>query len=149
MDPYPIVSENPREQERYEQLRREGQSHNLAEMFATRSFPAISGTQSIFMKGCQGKKWISQLGPKSDPEAWVTGPDDVSDVCKRRGYSCEGMVRVKGPNYEVPDNQPYKPSDAIIAQEARNMIAMDPGLASKKNLHQELKEKMSPAEGGM
>jgi len=39
--PLPIISDKKRVQEAYETMRREGQSHNMAEMLATRRVPTL------------------------------------------------------------------------------------------------------------
>lgn len=45
---YPVVSDIPAVQERYEAMRAEGQSHNMAEMLALRAVPAARTTDDYF-----------------------------------------------------------------------------------------------------
>jgi hypothetical protein len=110
-------------QERYDQMRVEGLSHNLAEMFALQAPPQIAGTDSVFLEGhCNGsqfdgQEWIGDMYQDEatkagvntkgkvylgglarypgDPEAWVTSRGDVKRVCEERGWGCDGAVKVK------------------------------------------------------
>lgn len=45
---YPVVSNDPAVQKEYVKLRKEGSSHNIAEICATQTCPGISGTDSQF-----------------------------------------------------------------------------------------------------
>src|SRR5258708_4634056 len=118
------ISGNLGQQVRYERMRADGLSHNLAEMFALQRPPSIAGTDSIFMEGrCNGsqfdgqeaigdlykaeataagvdttgKVYLSSLADHpGDPRAWVSGRGDVQRVCEERGYGCTGAVKVKG-----------------------------------------------------
>ncbi len=45
---YPIISSDPQVQAEYKKLRKEGSSHNIAEMCALQQSPGISGTDSQF-----------------------------------------------------------------------------------------------------
>jgi hypothetical protein len=106
--------------DRYFLMRHQGESHNMALMLATNSFPGVRGTDSVFMAGshCQdspldrmreeaakaqgvdtnGKRYISGLARFSnDPEAWVSGLGDVKRICEERGWNCHGAIDVEAP----------------------------------------------------
>lgn len=109
--------------EKYIEMRLAGQSHNMAEVLATRKFPGFS-TDDTFMKGwktgeqfadspalgnyyrgvaeslgvsTQGKAYISGLAEyPGDPRAWVGGKSDVLSVARERNLNVEGMVNHTG-----------------------------------------------------
>lgn len=121
------ISDNFEQQVEYWKMRFDGQSHKLAEMLATRSFPAVRGTDSDFMKGSHiqdtqldeyrhrmanaqgvdttGKRYLAGLAAfPGDPEAWVSGTSDVKRVCEKRGWNCHGAVEYEAPDaYQVTD----------------------------------------------
>ena len=126
-----VISRNPEVQARYEEMRRNGESHAMAEMLATRSFPGLR-TDSEFNKGrCNGNQFeetpwlgdyyraraeeagVSVTGKyyqstlarfPGDPEAWVGGRGDVEKICLQRGWGCEGSVQVDvGERPPIPD----------------------------------------------
>jgi hypothetical protein len=171
---YPIISDDPGEQARYEAMRDSGQSHNMAEMLACRAVPGIR-TDSTFMRGSHvapvnpkirevarkagvvtdGKKYLGQLARyEGDPQAWVSGRGDIQRVCERNGWGCEGAVSVKAPPLEgIKRDGPYRPADDIVQAAMDREIAKDPGLASTPQKRAELfeatRERISPTEGGM
>ena len=129
------------EQVAYWRMRLEGQSHNMAELLATRSFPGVRGTSSAFMKGTHaqdsgydamryraaaaqgvdtnGKRYLAGLARyPNDPEAWVSGLSDVRRVCEARGWNCEGAVDVS--SYEADGSgelaRDYEVADDIVEQ---------------------------------
>jgi hypothetical protein len=129
IEQYSYVSRSYEVREDYLRLRLTGMSHRLAEVLATRSFPAVHGTNSSFMKGSHiqdgvldsyrhkmanamgvdtsGKRYIAGLASyPGDPEAWVSGTDDVLRVCRNRGWNCTGAVE-----YEAPDSRPVCAAD--------------------------------------
>jgi len=149
---YPVISSDPDVQEFYLQRRKAGESHNMAEMLALRCGPRVHGTDSGFMRGTNGKKWISQLGNKNDPRAWVSSADDLRTEVKRRGWSCEGMVNVKGAKQDIPDPQPYRVADDLVEKEVARRVEEDPGLAQRTKpdvLRESVREAISPANVGM
>ena len=43
-----------------------------------------------------GKRYLSSLARyPGDPEAWVSDRSDIKGLCKRRGWGCDGKVKVK------------------------------------------------------
>lgn len=124
----PKVSDNPRLQARYTQLRLNGESHNMAEVLALRAFPGFS-TNDDFMRGrmngeqfahnpamgnyyrgvaesqgvsVKGKQYMSGLASyPGDPTAWVSDKSDVLRVAKAKGLTLDGLV-----NYTAPQCEP-------------------------------------------
>jgi hypothetical protein len=75
-----------------------------------------------------GKYHMSGLGAPDDPQAWVSGPDDVLDVAKRRNLSVEGHVKHEG--YEVPATQiPLAPD--LADEMCQVEMSRDPALAER------------------
>jgi hypothetical protein len=128
-EPMPTVSRNPEIQARYERMRHSGESHSMAEMLACRAFPALRGTDSVFLRGkplgggqfagdgivakayaeeaakagvsTAGRYYMGKLARfPGDPEAWVSGTGDVKRICEQRGWGCSGQVNVQQPRYK-------------------------------------------------
>lgn len=140
---FPIVSEDLEIQRRYVKMRLEGQSHSMADLLAHRSFPAVRGTDSDFMKGSHiqegpleayrhrmaqqqgvdtnGKRYIAGLARyPGDAEAWVSSTSDVRRICANRGWNCHGAVEYEAPDSYVltDDNRDLKaPVASDIIQE--------------------------------
>ncbi len=51
MGEFPVISDDETIQARYRLMRENGESHSIAEMLATRSFPGTKGTDRSFMQG--------------------------------------------------------------------------------------------------
>jgi hypothetical protein len=126
---YPTISDDLDIQLRYEDMRRHGQSHSVADMLAHQR-PPQSDTDVEFMRSTEngrqfqdkpqighayaeealaaginikGKKYLSQLAEHpGDPRAWVGSKGEVAQLCEERGYSCDGKVKVKSPRREAP-----------------------------------------------
>ncbi len=126
---WPLVSHNEAEQARYVQMRQDGQTHNFAEMLATRSFPGVKGTDSVFMEGrklggqqfeglprpmgqryldvaakagvnVSGKYYSGTLARfPMDPRAWVSGLGDVRRIARERNVGLSGAVEIASPKY--------------------------------------------------
>jgi len=122
----------------YVKCRLEGTSHKLAEMFATRSFPGLKGTDSIFTEGwfssdkdanpyeqpwliaqaeaagvsTAGKKYMKGLADyPGDPTAWVGSQADVLAVAKAKNMTVHGYVEHEGyrPDMPSPDELASRP----------------------------------------
>jgi hypothetical protein len=172
---FPRVSHNNSVQEAYERMRRDGQSHNMAEMLACRSVPGIR-TDSTFMRDANarsahvplsarkaakkagvstdGKVFMTQLADSpNDPKAWVSGKGDIKRICETRGWSCEGAVNVKGAPVEHDTDADYRVADDLVMKAATKEAEKDPGLVSTKkrreNLIESTREKLQPKDGGM
>lgn len=161
---WPVVSDDDDAQRRYVAMRERGESHSIAEMLALRRFPGTIGTDAAFMAGRKlgggqfdglkrrvgdhhikkaldagvnpaGKYYLGSLAREpGDPEAWVSGPGDVRRVCERRGWGCDGQVKVKKPAYADRWEEPagYRVAADIVDREVADRIAADPGLRSKR-----------------
>ncbi len=167
-DTLPVVSDNPDVQCRYEAMRANGQSHNMAEMLATQCVPGLkTDTRFIARMDTRGdvpaayramarkagvdtgdKQYISQMADyPGDPKAWISGPADIRRTCRERGWGCAGAVEVDQPKIETPDDAPYQVCDENVMREAKRMAAEDPGRAStpkkRENLIEETRERLS------
>lgn len=140
-DAFPWIGGSVSQQIEYVRMRREGVSHNLAEMFALQSPPQIAGTDSIFTEGwCngnqfEGQEWVGNMYRREaeaagvdvtgkrylgglarwpgDPEAWVSGRGDVKRICEQRGWNCNGAVKVKAPDDVAPPEHTPLADDII------------------------------------
>ena len=106
----------------YDKLIADGQSPNMAAMLASQKPPGVWNTDSDFSRressrmsalsddqrediariakragiNTHGKTYNGQLGKYDDPDAWVSGKDDVKAVAMKKGMDIDGMVKVKG-----------------------------------------------------
>lgn len=148
----------------YEELVAKGVSPKLAEIFATAQPPGTGVTDKSFFEGrlnghavpdkfkaldyalakkagisTSGKLYHSGIadsrGPQ-DPEAWVSGLDDLKRVIKKRNLTTTGIVNHKG--VETPPKPDVPLSDKIVNRIIAQETKKDPGLKSKPK--QELKE---------
>ncbi len=156
------ISSNPAIQDRYEAMVAAGESHSIAEMLATRSFPGVMGTDRTFMQGrptdgaqfdgtppivgrayvkqaeaagvnVSGKVYSSTLARfPGDPRAWVSGISDVKARCEEQGWGCHGALNIPEPESEPEPEKPYRVAPKIIENEVNQMIAIAPELARKR-----------------
>ena len=126
---WPQISLNEQVQTSYQLMRQNGESHSIAEMLATRSFPGVKGTDSVFMQGRKlggqqfedtapnvgehhmamaakagvntSGKWYSGTMAEfpGDPRAWVSGLGDVRRIAKERGIGVAGAVNIEPSKY--------------------------------------------------
>jgi len=107
---YPVISRDPAIQQEYERMRRDGQSHNCAEMFATQTSPGLQ-TDTRFLHGRHGNGFYS-----SQLQSWVESRADVKRIAAKKGLSVEGS----GCNYTaVHENPsftetPYRVADDLV-----------------------------------
>lgn len=164
---YPIVSSNPQVQSFYEQLRRSGESHLLADMFAHRQ-PPMSNSDREFLEGyangnqfegqdyqgnwykkqakragvdTTGKVYLSSLARyPGDPQAWVSGRGDVKDrIEKREGWSVTGSVNAQGPPRDT-ENAQVGVDPALVEEHAQNAILSDLSGDLSRKPFEEVKE---------
>lgn len=140
-------------QARYEDLRLAGESHNMAELLATRSFPGLR-TDSIFNEGrCNGnqfeqcpdrgeyyrriaeaqgvsttgKSYLSGLAQyPGDPRAWVSDRGDVLRVARENNLTVSGYVE-----YAPPEAEPRPPvtiAKDIVEREVADIVTKYPDL---------------------
>ena len=149
---YPKISDYEAVQAHYEDCRRQGTSHALAEMFALGHGPSLR-TDSVFMEGhCNGNQFestpwmgdwykaqakaagVSVKGAvyksglarfPGDPEAWVRSRGDVERICRARGWSCRGDVYVPASYADEPDEPPDEIGVAHDIVEQRVLDKMD------------------------
>ncbi len=126
---WPRISNNAAQQAAYDRMRAAGESHSMAEMLATRSFPGVKGTDSVFMEGRKlggqqfeadgpgvgqhhlaaaaaagvntSGKWYSGALARypGDPRAWVSGLGDVRRIARERNIGLTGAVEIPSPKY--------------------------------------------------
>lgn len=166
------ISDDPEVQRHYERCLRAGTSPRLAEMFACGQ-PPQSNTDKEFLAGhCNGSQFektpglgdfyakhaaLAGVDPKGkvylgqladypgDPKAWVSGRGDVAKVAEERGWSCKGLVNVKGRSAESPPPDIDVAPD-IVEQAVMRAVEADPGLLEKDpgELRHDVKEKIKP-----
>ena len=133
------ISDNFGQQVHYWKMRLKGESHRMAEMLATRSFPGIRGTDSTFMQGSHmqdgmlegvrqrmaqaagvdtnGRRYIAGLARfPGDPEAWVSGLSDVRRICTDRGWNCHGAFEYEAPEAWSPPAPDVPVAADIVAE---------------------------------
>jgi hypothetical protein len=147
---FPTVSPDPVVQARYEDMRLDGQSHNMAEMLATRSFPGVK-TDSVFNEGkfsgdtgrigpqelwriqqaeaagvsTTGKWYCSGLASfPGDPTAWVSDRGDALRVAKEKNLTLHGYIEHQG--YETDGGGDLAIADEIIEDEVQDILEENP-----------------------
>ncbi len=124
---YPVISERADVQAAYERMRKEGQSHNMAEILATRQCPTLN-TDTRRLIGWSEPRFSEQLARfPGDPEAWVNHPDDYRRVLKQRGWGCRGSLNIKATDIEVPDDKPYRAADDLVDREVERIVSEHQG----------------------
>lgn len=146
-----IVSSDFGTQVAYWRMRHAGQSHNMAEMLATRRFPGVK-TDSVFNEGkfsgeagrCGPQQlWLQQQADAAgvstngkwycsglarfpgDPKAWVGDRGDVARVAAENNMTVHGYVEQKG--REVDPMPDVKLADGIIDSEVNEVLDHCPG----------------------
>jgi hypothetical protein len=150
----PLVSDDPAIQARYLELRLAGQSHNMAEMLACRTFPGFNGTDKAFNRGrCNGQQFercpalgnyfkaiadragVSVNGRHycyglgrfpGDPRAWVQDTSDVLRVARERHLNVDGIVNYQADPVEPAPDVPLAPD--IWHRETQALLAANPGM---------------------
>ncbi len=159
-----MISSDPSVQARYEAMVAAGESPRFAEMIATRSFPGVKGTDASFMQGraldgaqfegtppIVGKAYVAKakaagVNPSGkfyqgtlarfpgDPQAWVSGLNDVKRICKERNWGCRGAINVATPEFDpAAESKTYTVAPDIVAKEVNKQLAARPELAKKKD----------------
>lgn len=153
MTKFQTISDNPEVQAHYEQCRRQGTSHTLAEMMATQIAPFLmtdkvwnegrvngSQFQETKMSRSQGdayKKRAERAGVSTtgktympslanapgDPEAWVSDRGDVRRLCEKRGYGCP-EVGVKMRQDPLPE---VDVAEDVVQELVEKELEKDPG----------------------
>ncbi len=91
-----------------------------------------------------GKKFISQLATyPGDPEAWISTAEDVKRICKKRNWTCRGMVEHK--HHENPPRESIPMDKQIFAEEVQRECEKDPGKLHKlEKTKAEVWDKITP-----
>jgi hypothetical protein len=168
---FPAISDDPVIQADYEAMRRAGEPHKAAEMFALHQTPALM-TDAVFLEGhhsgnqfvrtpemgeyykrtaeaegqtTEGKVYLHGLAAyPGDPKAWVTGRGDAERVLKERGWGAEGAVTTRVSQVAEPDEK-YKVSDDLVAQGVeKELEGVDAKDADVPALTEKVREKLSP-----
>ena len=137
---------------RYIMMRMDGQSHNIAMVLATRSFPGVK-TDSVFNEGkfsgesnsgCHAKEmWLRKEAEKNgfstnglwycsglamhpgDLKAWVGGRGDVERVARERNLTVDGYVNHKG--REVAPKPDIAIDPVLVRNETLDVLDSHPG----------------------
>jgi hypothetical protein len=148
---FPVVSSNLDAQAHYEYMRLNGESHNMAEMLATRSFPGVK-TDAVFNEGkfsgqstgectahgkwlrsqaeaagvsTTGKWYCSGLASfPGDPTAWVDSRGDVLRIAEAKNMNVHGYVEHSA--YETDPGDDLDIADDIIEDEVADILEANP-----------------------
>lgn len=161
-------------QERYLDMRLQGQSHNMAEILASRRFPGtktdvewnrghcngnqFDGPEAVRVVGdyyksvaaehgvsITGKVYKSGLADfPGDPEAWVSSRSEAQALIEKRGWSSQGLVEVAARPNDAPNEAPAVDPN-LIATEAAYRQANDQMMGCKSIA--ELSDKLTKIRG--
>lgn len=150
------VSPDPRVQSDYEEMRRGGMAHKLAEMLALQEPPSLK-TDTRWMRGqvnfnqfandpwtgTQYRRVAEQAGVNiegavykhqlarfpGDPKAWVRSRSDVLKIARERNLNLEGSVTHKAVDDGTPNplDQPYRVADDIVDAKVAEYCERNPG----------------------
>lgn len=149
----PAVSSDFETQVRYWDMRLNGESHSVAEILATRTFPGVRTDSTFNIDTENGKQFektpalgdqfrreaeaagVSTTGKvykhglanfPGDPTAWVSGRGDVERVCKEKGFNCSGAVDYRAEEREpTPD---VEIADDMVESEVNEIMELNPGV---------------------
>ena len=148
------ISDDEDVQVRYWIMRLKGESHNIAEMLALRTFCSINGTNKAFNRGrangnqfencpalgdyyrriaetagvsTTGRYYCHGLGRyPGDPRAWVADTSDVLAIARDRNLSIDGIVTHRGEPVEPAPDVPL--AEDIWERETNAILAESPGM---------------------
>lgn len=151
VESFPVVSRDKQKQADYLNMRFSGESHNMAEMLATRTFPGVK-TDAVFNEGkfsgqstgectphgiwlreqarlagvsTNGKWYCSGLASfPGDPTAWVDSRGDVLRIAEAKNMTTHGYVDYEG--HETDPGDDIDIADDIIEDEVRDILAANP-----------------------
>lgn len=169
---FPQVFDDRQTQSEYERLRASGESHNMAELIASRDFPGMM-TDNVFLEGrhnefaggpmaeaigkeykrvaekhgqtTEGKVYMSGLAKfPGDPEAWVAGRSDVRKVLAKRGWSGDGAVKYK-PAVARDHAPDIGLANDIVEGEVQDIIDKEPDAAPERaKIKEKVRAKRKP-----
>jgi hypothetical protein len=149
---FPVISNNIVTQARYDSMRLAGESHNMAEVLATRCYPGVK-SYAIFNDGkfstAAGKigveqQWLAKQAESvgvsttgkwycrglasfpGDPTAWVESRGDVLRIAKEKNMTVHGYVEHQG--YETDPGNDEVISEDIINNEVMDIVDSNPGV---------------------
>lgn len=148
------LNEDIRKAMRYVILRENGTKPQWAKMTACRRTARYNGSDQAFCRAARermestspeltkrrmivarnagidvaNKYYEGSLGKPNNPDAWVTGIQDVIDVVKRRNLPCEGLVNHKPVDLPV---QETPLADDIRDELVQKRLEGDPALRQK------------------
>lgn len=94
-----------------------------------------------------GKRYLSGLANfPGDPEAWVSGRDDVKRLLEKRGWASEGAVTVAARESIEPPEPRYDVADDIVDGYTHHIADRlpDPDLVDRAHLREQVKERIRP-----
>jgi hypothetical protein len=111
---YPTISSNPNVQSFYENCRRDGQSHNMAEMFALRTAPTLDTDTALFAShgSCRtladqfpNKQALDNLIKAARKQGYNPSPNDIyySPIAARRGDPKAFISQANGGKARIRD----------------------------------------------
>jgi hypothetical protein len=138
---------------RYLDMRRNGESHRMAEILATGKFPGLN-TDTTFLAGHHNGNqfehapglgdWLKRKAEAAgvntngaiylrglakfpgDPGAWVTSKGDVARIAEERGWGVDGSVKVE--RREVGPMPDVAVAEDIVDDAARYLLEQDPDM---------------------
>lgn len=89
-----------------------------------------------------GKVYLNALAAfPGDPEAWVNGKGDVTRVCEKRGWECDGLVKVAGREFEHAPGPAV--AEDIVRREVAEHMAVEPD-ARPGDVREAVVERLKP-----
>ena len=147
---FPVISRDLIVQARYENMRIDGQSHRMAEMLATRTFPGVKtdavfnegkfsgdagrvGAEEVWLREQAEAAGVSTAGKwyckgvadfPGDPKAWIDSRGDVERIARERNLTVRGYVQHQG--HEVEPMPDVDLADDIIENEVGDILESNP-----------------------
>jgi len=138
---YPKVSDNPEIQSLYEEIRRGGESHKLAEMLALRQVPNLQ-TDTRWLAGMKdtghGHAFYSHQMQRP-----VSSKADVKRWCEETGGGCEDLGIEPRPPEEDPWSKPYRVADSIVEREVEKVNEQEWGGRMPEQKRAAVKEELA------
>lgn len=118
---YPVISSNPQIQAEYMRMRKAGQTHNCAEMFALQTCPGLQ-TDTRFMSGKFGNSFFSRQLQRE-----IGSRADVKKAAMEQGFSVEGSVSYQARRDDPrPDELPYRVADDLVESYVMDVLDEHP-----------------------
>lgn len=138
---YPKVSDNPEIQSLYEEIRRGGESHKLAEILALRQVPNLQ-TDTRWLAGMKdtghGHAFYSHQMQRP-----VASKADIKRWCEETGGGCEDLGIEPRPPEEDPWGKPYRVADSIVEREVERIEEQEWGGRMPEQKRAAVKEELA------